>query len=148
LLKMVELKPTDGKVRYQAAQQLQQMGERDAAIQQYKLAIRQDPGVFSYNYWQIQSLFAQANKYEELMQIFDEVDLRRLGNYWAVTQPIGELLRQEKGHELGLKLLRKAWEAFPQYRGYILGNLYNEEMWRLPEIYAFAKEAVIPRPDS
>ena len=32
LLKMVELKPGDGKLRYQAAQQLEQMGERDAAI--------------------------------------------------------------------------------------------------------------------
>jgi tetratricopeptide (TPR) repeat protein len=148
LLKMAELKPADGKLRYQAAEQLQRMGERDAAIEQYKLAIKLEPGVFSNNYWGIQQLFTQANKFEELVQVFDEIDLRKLGSYWTITEPIQALLQQDKGKELGLKLFRKAWEAFPQYRGYILGRLYNEELWRLPEIYTFAKEAVIPREDS
>jgi len=148
LLKMADLKPKDGKLRMQAAQQLQQMGERDAAMQQYKLAIKLEPVLFSNSYWQIQNLFTQANKFEELVQLFDEIDLHKVGNYWAVTEPIATLLQQDKGRELGLKLFRKAWEAFPQYRSYILGNLYNEEIWRLPEIYTFAKEAVIPRQDS
>jgi tetratricopeptide (TPR) repeat protein len=148
LLKMADLKPNDGKMRYQAAEQLQRMGERDAALEQYKLAIKLEPGVFSNNYWGIQQLFTQANKFEELIQVLDEVDLRKLGSYWTITEPIQALLQQDKGKELGLKLFRKAWEAFPQYRGYILGRLYNEELWRLPEIYTFAKEAVIPREDS
>src|SRR5262249_27765120 len=39
VLQMAELRPEDGKLRYQAAQQLQQQGERDAAIAQYKAAI-------------------------------------------------------------------------------------------------------------
>ena len=148
LLKMAELKPKDGKLRYQAAEQLVQMGERNAAIEQYKLAIKLEPALFGNNYWQIQNLFSQANKFEELVQVFDEVDMRKLGNYWSITQPIASLLQQENGKELGLKLFRKVWEAFPQNRNYILGNLNNEDMWRLPEIYTYAKEAVIPREDS
>src|SRR5262249_1087753 len=103
---------------------------------------------FSNNYWQVQQLFMQANRFEELIQLFDEVDLRKLGSYWMVSQAISSMLQQEKSKELGLKLFRKAWEAFPQNRGYILGYLHNDEIWRLPEIYSFAKEAVVPREDA
>ncbi len=145
---MAELKPDDGKLRFQVAQQLQQAGERDAALAQYKVAIKLDPSTFSYRYWEIQNLFAQANKYEELAQVFDEIDLRKIGNYWSIFEIVSGLLQNEKGKELGLKLFKKAWEAFPQYRGQLLSQLYDETIWRLPEIYAYAKEAVIPREDS
>src|SRR5262249_41995352 len=130
LLTMAELKPEDGKVRYQIAQQLQQMGDRDGAIAQYKTAIKLDPSLFGNRYWEIQNLFGQANKLEELAQLFDEIDLRKAGNYYSVTEPVAELLRNEKTRQLGLKLFRKVWEAFPQYRGYVLGRLYDESVWR------------------
>ena len=68
LLKMAELKPDDGKLRFQVAQQLQQTGERDAALEQYKVAIKLEPALFGNHYWEIQQLFAQANKFEELAQ--------------------------------------------------------------------------------
>jgi tetratricopeptide (TPR) repeat protein len=148
LLKMAELKPDDGKLRFQVAQQLQQAGERDAALAQYKIAIKLEPVVFSNRYWDIQNLFAQANKYEELAQLFDEVDLRKIGNYWSVFEMVSVLLQNDKGKDLGLKLFKKAWEAFPANRGRLLSRLYDESVWHLPEIYSFAKEAVIPREDS
>ncbi|HTK75342.1 MAG TPA: tetratricopeptide repeat protein, partial [Gemmataceae bacterium] len=148
VLQMAELRPDDGKLRYQAAQQLQQQGERDAAIAQYKAAIKLEPSLFGNRYYDVQMLFQQANKLPELGQLLDEIDLRKVGSYYTVTEPISEMLRNDKSRDLGVKLFKKAWEAFPQYRSSMLGQLYDDSIWRLPEIYTFAKQAIIPREDS
>ena len=86
------------------------------------------------------------------------MDMRKAGGYTSILQPITTLLDQTagprrgagqaKGKELALKLFRKAWEAFPQNRANLLSRIRSEELWQLPEIYQFAKEAVIPREDS
>jgi tetratricopeptide (TPR) repeat protein len=148
LLKMVELKPTDGKLRYTVAEELQQAGEREAALDQYKIALKLDPAVFAQNYWQIQNWFAEADRFEELAALFDEVDLRKFGYYWYIVEPIASLLRDDRSRELGLKLFKKAWEAYPQNRGEILAELQDASIWRLPEIYTYSKQAIIPREDS
>ncbi len=145
---MAELKPDDGKLRYQVASQLMQQGDREGAIAEYKKAIKLDPTTFSNRYWEVQNLFMQANKFEELAQLFDEVDLRKLGNYWSVFQIVTSMIQNDQTKELGLKLFKKSWEAFPRERGQLLGQLYDDAIWRLPEIYTYAKEAVIPREDS
>jgi tetratricopeptide (TPR) repeat protein len=148
LINMAAIKPEDGKLRYQVASQLEQAGEREAAIEQYTIAIKLDPSVLMYRYWQVQNLFGQANKMEDLAKLLDEVDLRKVGYYWAVAEVINSLLTNDKGRELGLKLFRKTWEAFPQYRSQLLSQLYDDSIWRLPEIYAYTRQAVIPREDS
>ncbi len=148
LVKLAEQKPTDGKARIDAAQQLQQLGERDAAIEQYKIGIKLNPALFGDNYWQIQQLFTEANRFEELATVLDEIDMRKVGAYYRISEPVMALLQQPKGKTLGLKLFRKAWEAYPQQRSYLLARMYNDEIWRLPEMYTFAKEAVIPREES
>jgi tetratricopeptide (TPR) repeat protein len=145
---MADLKPEDGKLRFQVAQQLMQSNEREAALEEYKKALKLDPSSFGNRYWEIQNLFAQLNKYEELAQLMDEIDLRKIGNYWSVFEIISSLLQNDKGKDMGLKLFKKAWDAFPQSRGQLLSQLYDENIWRLPEIYAYAKGAVIPREDS
>ncbi len=148
LLKMAEIKPDDGKLRFQVARELQQAGERDAAIEQYKAALKLEPSAFGNSYWEIQNVFAQAHKLEELAKTFDEIDVRKVGNWWAVTQPVQVLLQDEKTKDLGLKLFRKAWNAFPEGQAYMLRNLYDENIWKLPETYEYARQIIIPRQDS
>src|SRR5262249_31648229 len=97
LLKIAELKPGDGKLRYTAAQQLQQAGERDAALEEYKAPLKLEPSVFSNNYWQIQQLFAQADRFEELAKVLDEIDLRKVGHYYYVIEPIAAMMRDDRG---------------------------------------------------
>jgi tetratricopeptide (TPR) repeat protein len=148
LVKTAEMKPNDAKLRYQVAQQLTQAGDRVGALAHYKAALKLDPAILSNSYYEVQEAFTQANKLEELGQLFDEIDLRKVGHYYYATQPVAALLQTEKTRELGLKLFRKVWDAFPQYRGSILGQLYDESVWRLPEIYTYAKQAAIPREDA
>src|SRR5262249_30183447 len=137
----------DAKLRFQAGSQLQQMGERDAALEAYKRSVKMDPAMFSQRYYDIQNLFMQARKFDDLAQLMDEIDLRKAGQYYVVTRPIAQLMRREGTKAIGLKLFKRAWEAFPPYRAYMLRYLYGEDTWRLPEIYDFARQAVIPRDD-
>jgi tetratricopeptide (TPR) repeat protein len=148
LLKMADLKPEDGRMRFQIALQIEQMGERDLAMAQYKIAIKREPSMFANYFWQIQNLFGQANKLEELAQLLDEINLSKVSNYWSISEPISMLLQNEQTREMGLKLFKKAWNSFPQQQSYLLGNLWDNNIWRLPEIYSYAKQAVIPREDS
>src|SRR5262249_49401124 len=61
--------------------------------------------------------------------------------YMQIVQP---MLSQEKTREQGLKLFRKAWQAFPDSRQWMMQYLYDDSLWALPELYAFAREAVLP----
>ena len=138
LLKMAELKPEDGKLRYQVARDLQQAGERDAAIEQYKIAIKLDPSVIMWSSWELQNLFAQANKLEDLAKLFDEIDLRKLGNYWARCEPVGpRSCKTTRPRGAGLRSCSarhgKAFPAVPAIP--CCGHLWDDSVWRLPEIY-------------
>jgi tetratricopeptide (TPR) repeat protein len=148
LLKQSEIKPDDGKLRFQVAKELQQAGENDAAMQEYKAGLKIEPSLFANSSWEIYNLFVQAHKVDDLARTFDEIDVRKIGNWWAVTQPVGSLVQEDSTRDLGLKLFRKAWHAFPESQGYLLRNLYDDSLWRLPEIYDYARQALIPREDS
>src|SRR5262249_54695448 len=110
-------------------------------------AIRKEPSLFAYNYWQIQQVFDQLRKTEELIQLIEEIDLRATGNYWAFVNMLQPLFGQERTRPQGLKLLRKIWKSFPQERPYIMGSLYQSEIWHVPEVYDYARQAVIPSGD-
>ena len=148
LLKMAELKPDDGKLRYSVAQQFQQAGDNAAALEQYTAAIKLDPSTFGDRYYEVIQLFSRQNKFEELAKLIDEMDLRKIRQYYAVSNVVGDLLRTDKTKEIGLRLFKKGWEAFPQQRAYFLSNLYDDAVWRLPEIYDYAKQSVLPRDDA
>jgi tetratricopeptide (TPR) repeat protein len=146
--RMSKVRPDDAKVQYQIAQQLREIGEFAAAAERYRDALRKDASLFAYNYWEIQQVFDQAHKTEELIQLFDEIDLKNMGgNYWVFMNMLQPLFDNEQTRDRGMKLFRKVWEAFPQERAQLLGSLYREELWQLPEIYEYARQAVIPITD-
>src|SRR5204862_7194232 len=120
---------------------LNEIGEYAAAADQYVAALKKEPALFAYRYWEIQQTFAQAKKSKDLLKLFDEIDLKQLGgNYWSVLNMIQPLLSQEDSREQGLRLFKKAWAAFPEQRTQMLGYVYDDELWRLPELYAYARE--------
>ncbi len=67
-----------------------------------------------------------------------------MGQYYSVMNIVENMLQQDKDRAAGLKLFRKAWAAFPNERSYMLGSLHSDELWKLPEIYEYARQAVIP----
>ncbi|HTU17039.1 MAG TPA: DUF1583 domain-containing protein [Gemmataceae bacterium] len=146
--RMAKVRPDDAKVQYQIAEQLREIGEFAAAADRYRVALRKEPALFTNNEWEIQQVFDQAHKTDELIQLFDEIDLKSMGgNYWSFMNMLQPLFNQERTRPLGLKLFRKVWNAFPQERAQLMGALYQNQLWQLPEIYDYARQAIIPRTD-
>ncbi len=142
--KMAELKPDDARLRYQVAQQLTQAGEPNAAIEHYRAALKKEPSLFGHNYWEIRQVFEQANKLDDLVKMFDEIDIKQMGHYYYAMDFVQNFLQNEKTREQGLKLFKKVWQAFPDQRGYLLGNIHHDEIWKMQEMYDFLRQAVIP----
>src|SRR5262249_38656686 len=146
---MAKLKADDGKMHYQLGMQMMEIGEPAAATEHFKEAVLKEPSMYYYYDWQINQAYMQANKYDDLLKLFEQIDLKTMGgNFWTVTQMVQMLLQNEKNRPAGLKLFRKAWETFPSQRVELMRSLYQEEMWRLPEIYDSARQAFIPNPDA
>jgi tetratricopeptide (TPR) repeat protein len=142
--RIAKLRPDDAQLRYQIAMQLVQSGDPAASLPHFKAAIAKEPSLFGYRYWEIQNVFQQAGKTDELAQIFEEVDIKKLGNFWSVEQLVSTLMQNEKSRDRGLRLFRRMWKAFPQERGMLLDSFYSDEVWKLAEMYDYAREAVIP----
>lgn len=141
---LANLRPDDAKLRYQIAQHLIEAGERESALTHFTAALKKEPSLYANNYWEIQRYYQEANKLDELLDVFESVDLKSVGNYWMVIEAVRSLMEDTKVRDKGLKLFRKAWEAFPNERAELLGRMYNDDIWKLPEMYEYARQAVIP----
>jgi tetratricopeptide (TPR) repeat protein len=144
LKKMAALRPDDARLQYQIGQQMAQSGKPAEAIEFYKTALKKEPALFGNSYWEVQQAYQQANKIEDLVKLLDEIDLKTMGNYWSVMNIVQNMMNNDKQRETALKLFRKGWQAFPNDRSSMLGYIHNDEIWKLPEIYDYARQATIP----
>jgi tetratricopeptide (TPR) repeat protein len=143
---MVEQKKEDANLRYRYAQKLQAAGKFSEACDQYKIVFKQQPRLLSNDYYQIPQVFRQAKKEAELTQLLGEIDLQQLGQYHYVIDFISSLLQNPDQRPAAMALLKKAMDAFPNQRSYMLTSFYNDDAWELPELYELGKQALIPRP--
>jgi len=144
LRRIVRLRPDDAPTRYQLANELVQAGDAAGSIEHYKAALKQDPSLFAGNYWQVQNAFQQAGRADDLAALLEVVDLKAIRQSWAVTNVATTLIQDPKTRDQGLRIFRRTWEAFPQDRPTMLGNFYDDQVWQLPEIYQYARQALIP----
>ena len=142
--KMAELRPDDPKLRLLVAQQLVQSGDNAGAVEHYRAALKKDPRLFMNQYWVIQNAFESAGKTDELFQMFESMDLKKLGQPYAVTNLIQNMLQNEKTRDKAFILFRKAWAAFPDQRANLMAYMSDDSAWKVPEMYDYAREAVIP----
>ena len=144
--RIAELRPDDGKLRYQIAMQLLQLGRlRRARSTTSRPRSRKSPRCSPTSYWEIQHAFQQAGKLDELIRLVEEIDIK------AVQQPVGGLAAhpdappgREDSAISGMTLFRKAWKAFPDQQDQLLSNIRDEEVWQVPEMYDSIREAVLP----
>ncbi len=148
LAKVVELRPDDLTLRFQIAQQLVQDGQAAAAIEHYKVILKKDPSVLSRYFYQVHQSFAQAHKLEDLLGLFETIDLRQLGHPYYVIDTVSSFLNDDKLRDRAMPLLRKVWDMFPDYHSYLFGYIRNEAIWNYPEIYEYGREALVPKPET
>lgn len=143
---IAKLRPDDARLRFQLATQLVQSGDPAAGLEHYRAALKKEPALFGYRFYEVQNAFQQANKMDELVKLFEEIDMKSLGNWNTVANLIQNLVQNPKTIDQAMTLLRKAWNAFPNERSYFVARLYNDEIWKRAELYEYAREAVIPGP--
>jgi tetratricopeptide (TPR) repeat protein len=141
--RLVQLKPNDAQLRYEVADQLAEAKATPAALEHYRAAIKLQPSLFYYNDTLIVAAFQGAGKLDELAQTLETVDLTAVHAY-EVMRVAAPLLAKPKDRPAGLRLLAKAWATLPDERPTLLSYLTGDDVWRLPEIYAYARQAVVP----
>ena len=144
-LKLAELNQNDPQARWQVAMQLLQSGETDKSVEHLKAALKQQPGMFANNYYEVTNAFRQAKKIPELVKILDEIDLKKLGQSHVVMNVVQQLFQEEGNRDLGLKLFQRVWEAYPIERTNMMAYVHNDALWQTPEIYTYARQAFIPQ---
>jgi tetratricopeptide (TPR) repeat protein len=148
LIKVAELRPDDANLRLQVGNQLLQEGQAEAALPHFKAAFQKDPSVTMRSYYQIERAFQQARKTDELLEMLETMDIRRMGRSYYVMNTVQNLLNDESMRGRIMKLFRKAWEAFPQERSNLLAYIHRDDIWQMPEMYDYALGALIPEPAS
>jgi tetratricopeptide (TPR) repeat protein len=146
LERLGQTRASDPGVQFQIGLQLLKGGDRAQAIPHLKAAIVAQPSLLSNRYWEVENAFRQANKLDELAAMFETMELKNLGGYYVVQNLVSNLLRDAQSQERGLRLFRKVWAAYPQQRAEMIGQFVSDDLWKLPEIYNYAREALIPAP--
>ncbi|NOX57192.1 MAG: tetratricopeptide repeat protein, partial [Planctomycetes bacterium] len=147
LKKTAALRPEDAELQYRIAGRLRNAGRLNEAIDSYLAAFRHNPALFARDYYRMTRLFRQANRMDDLLEFLQEADLKRLGRPYVLSYVVGELIRQKETQEVGLRLLKRAWKAFPHEIGALLSGLYSDQIWQLPEMYELARRALLPKPE-
>jgi tetratricopeptide (TPR) repeat protein len=144
---IAKLRPDDAPTRLQIALQLIQQGDAIAAVEHLRAVLKKEPTLFGRQYYQFDNAFRQANKHDELVALVEGIDVRLLGSYSMSANIAVNLMTDPRTRDRGVQLYRKVWDAFPANRPYLVQNLYNDQVWQIPEVYELARRAFIPGPD-
>ncbi|MFO0953373.1 MAG: DUF1583 domain-containing protein [Isosphaeraceae bacterium] len=146
---LVKLRPDDLALRLRVAQSLMQEGQSAAAAEQYMAILKKDPAQLGRNsLFQVVNVFQNAGKTEELFAALEGIDLKTLGQPYEVMNLVQNLSSNPKNREHAFALFKKAWDAFPAEREQLFNSLYTEELWRMPGMYEYARQSIVPDPSS
>jgi tetratricopeptide (TPR) repeat protein len=147
--RMARTRPDDARLRAQLGFQLFQGGDPAGALDHFRAAIKLDPSVLASQFNAIINVYRQANKFEEFAALMEGVDLRAIGNTNIVSAIAQNLMNDAQLKERGLELFRRIWATFPLERANYINLLAdNDDWWRLPESYAYARDVVLPAPNA
>ena len=157
----VKSRPKSGYFREQLAKQYSSKGMNDEACEQYAVAIRENPSMLSNDYHMIKQFFQAAGKLNKLLEIFQEINIREIGQPYYVAEFASTLLQQsqtadsdtmsdeeKKTHEAtetaAIRLAEKIFDEYPSYRRYVLQNFRNTEVWKNKRLFSLARRSLIP----
>ena len=157
----VKSRPKSSYFREQLAKQYSAKGKNEEACDQYAAAIRENPSMLSNDYYEIKQFFKSANRSSELLKIFQEINIREIGQPYYVANFASELLQQsqqantdamsdeeKKANEAtelaAIQLAEKIFDEYPDYRRYVIQNFNGEEVWKNKRLFNLARKSIIP----
>ncbi|MBC8116215.1 MAG: tetratricopeptide repeat protein, partial [Candidatus Saccharimonas sp.] len=143
--KLSESKVDNPAFRYQLAMKLLDAGKTKEANEHLKIVFEKEPRLAMNNYWELQQKYEQHNKIEDLASLYESMNLKVFRqNSHIVSNAISNMMNREQTKDRAMTLFKKAWKELPEARSQLLGNMHDEKFWKLPEIYDYAREGVIP----
>lgn len=143
--KLAESKGDDPRYKYQIAMKLLDAGKTKEANEHFKVVFEKEPNLVMNQYWQLQNKYQSQNKLEDLASLYESIDMKVFRQQpYVLSNVISSMSQQEPTKARALALFKKAWTIVPDARGQLLGNMHDENFWKLPEIFDYAREGVIP----
>src|SRR5262245_25151461 len=146
--KVIALRPDEPELRFRYAHALQNRGKNTEACDHYVIALKKQPRLMGNDYWEVFNAFQQAKREMDLVKLLNEIDIRAVGQPYIAVNLIQNLRRSKEGRDASIELLKKAWVAFPTYRATLMASFNDSQAWAHPEIFEYAKQAVIPTADA
>ncbi len=142
----LQVRPDSPMLRLQLAKQLEQSGKNSEACDQYLELLKIQPDWVTDELYQIDRVFTQAKRKADLVNGLSQINLKQLSQPYYIFQTATSLLADEETVEAGLKLLERAFDAFPTQRQNLTQNIRNQAIWKNDRFYQFAKRAALPTP--
>ena len=142
--KIVSLRTEDADLRFRYAQELYKHGKASEACDEYVVVFKKQPRIMTNRYWEVVQAFQSGGREAELARTLSEINLKSIGQPWVVMNLVSSLMQNDKSRAAGMVLFKKAWEAFPEERGELMSNFYDEAAWKMPEVLEYAKKSLIP----
>ncbi|WP_158265343.1 DUF1583 domain-containing protein [Blastopirellula marina] len=143
LTKAVESQPKAVELRLQLAQALESTSKRSEACDQYLIVLKEQPQALMRDLSRVRNAFQSANRVDELGGILVEMDSRQISQPHYVLDIAQQILRKDADSEVGLKLLEKVFDDFPNYRSQLLSNA-TPQIFQNDRFFAMAKQSLVP----
>ncbi len=102
------------------------------------------PSWVASDLYQVERVFTRAKRKLELVKALSSMNLKSISQPYYIANTASNLLQDEENVDVALTLLERAFDAFPQYRRYLIRNLRNDKIWKNDRFYRFAKRLVLP----
>ncbi len=157
----VKSRPKSSYFREQLAKQYSAKGKNEEACDQYAAAIRENPSMLSDDYYEIKQFFKSANRSSDLLKLFQDINIREIGQPYYVANFASELLQEsqqantdamsdeeKKANEAtelaAIQLAEKIFDEYPNYRRYVIQNFDGEDVWKNKRLFNLARKSIIP----
>ncbi|MGC1272146.1 MAG: DUF1581 domain-containing protein, partial [Planctomycetaceae bacterium] len=134
-------RPKDYDLKYQLAGRVAAMGRASAAVDLYTAALKGKPELASNNFYEVDRVFTQARRGEDMLKLLGEIPLTGNSMHYAMNS-ISNKLGDAKLKPAALAALDKLLKENPGQQAELLQNIHDQTIWDDPKIADYALDMV------
>ncbi len=125
-----------------------QDGQAAAAIEHYKVVLKKDPAAWAATSSRSRTRFSRPARATSSSTCSTRSTSASSASPIMVFNVIQNMFYDDKLRDRAIPLFKRAWEAFPEERSNLISYVNTDQIWQMPEMYDYAREALIPKPAS
>ncbi|MCA9175369.1 MAG: DUF1583 domain-containing protein [Planctomycetales bacterium] len=159
LAQACEALPDSAVLQLQLAKAYEKQQEFSKACDCFLVVLKSDPRWIMEDFYQIGQTFQKGKRNLDLLKSIDETDIRKFGQVYYLIDLTTQMMRSSRSDQeaedasaqqaLAIKLFERIYESNPSYRSQLLSQLYDEELWKVQQVFELGMRGTIPsRPDA